>query len=755
MDAVFDTGSVDGARTRTPASAARRDGSPGVGIDDGTDGASVLFERRPASILAMQRAAGNHAVASALGSGTRDRVADPSKPRPRSRSDCRADDGGSSRRPPADGAALTVQRSLKFEFQTANTVWAVKNTGSADPQRLPRKYAATSRGYGRSASQERGDRPAYLAVGQSGGPARKKGDVVFEEARGQLVTEERRAGRAPLPRAQFLRVYRFTRRVRPAALVGKPVKSGQLTLSSEVDRAALPGAAAVERGTFEFRYQNSDGTDLDLHLDSRRRFRAGHQLHVRVRRGPSGVDSAKAAQFLEIWKVTITPRGTVRFGNDLAELARASVVDNSKRRSMRGKYNAGTYHRTYYQASDVLRGKPIPGAKELRVHLDEENRLSPGTIQFLRRKRLAAAEEQSAIEVQSETGGVLEFETPKWFRDWTELEERIQEAHDITQAFNDPHQSAPVTNPAVVDPIRTASGSTKPIVEWPAAFSTAHLTRLRADRRRLVVQIVDPTWRARIQASEAVALGQYESLLRQHERPDIATIALTAADAIFAALTARAHTIEPSRLGNLRGFVQLVATYLARGQLHAAEGRPAKFSFRLMARTDFASMYQSLLSAEERRIFRSLVDSRSDPILTELAPLINAELSTRGNPAIAFERSTRFFAKEVGESARTVGPSVHAWLRGITKGKDLLSGEAISDAMGAKKVTTSPGDKDFRRAQFEIRGSVMPGGIDIPAAGWVAFAKKIFDSALVRAADTPDDPTTPRVDESSRTGLEN
>ena len=537
-------------------------------------------------------------------------------------------------------------------------------------------------------------------------------------------------------------------------MLGKPVVSGQLTLVREVDHAELPGAGAFDRGSFEFRYENADGTPLDVHLDRRRRFEAGHRTHEEIGRGRSGVDRSKAAQYVEIWKVAIDPRGKVLFGNDLATVTRVSVIDNSKRRAMKGKYNARTYHRTYYRAAEISAGKPVPGATELRVHLDEENRLRPGRIQFLRRKRLAAAREQTAIELQSETDGVLEFETPKWFRTWTELEERIQEAHEITKAFNDPGQAPPVTNPAIVDPIRTASGSTKPIVEWPAAFSTAHLTRLRADRRRLVVQIVDPAWRAKIQASEAVALRQYESLLRQHERPHIATIAIGAADAVFAAVSARAPTIDASRLSNLKGFLQLVATYLARGQLQAAAGEPAKFSFRLMARTDFGSMYKSLLSTEERRLFRSLVVDPSDPILTELEPLINAELSGRGLPAIAFGRSTRFFAVEVGETARTVGPSVHAWLRGMTQGKDLLSGEAISDAMGAKRVTTTPGDKDFQRAQFEIRGTVMTGGNEIPAAGWLDFAKKIFDSAMARSADTPDDPSTPRVDESSRTGLE-
>lgn len=73
-------------------------------------------------------------------------------------------------------AATTVQRALKFEIQVLhNFVWAVKKSGTPDPQLLPRKYAPTSVGYKEGAGEERGDRPAYLTVGKKGGPARPAG----------------------------------------------------------------------------------------------------------------------------------------------------------------------------------------------------------------------------------------------------------------------------------------------------------------------------------------------------------------------------------------------------------------------------------------------------------------------------------------------------------------------------------------------------------------------------------------------------
>ena len=83
----------------------------------------------------------------------------------------------------------------------------------------------------------------------------------------------------------------------------------------------------------------------------------------------------------------------------------------------------------------------------------------------------------------------------------------------------------------------------------------------------------------------------------------------------------------------------------------------------------------------------------------------------------------------------------------------------VSDALGAKSVETGPGDKEFKRALFEKRGTVSHGGnvwpatAVLPVTDWLSFAMKIFDEARQRAADTPDDPTTPKVNESSRIEL--
>jgi hypothetical protein len=652
-----------------------------------------------------------------------------------------------------------VQRSLKFEIQTGNKVWAVKNIGDPDPRLLPRKYAATSKDYAEGSGEERGDKPTYLSVGRMGGPARRKGQVTFVKAEGALVTEAAKGSK----QAQFVRVYQFKKQAKAKHLLGKRVVAGQLTLVRQTDRAEVPAMAGrFDPNTFEFRYLNPDGSRVNVHLGPDRRFKAGHLAKMKVGRSATEIDPKKAAQFVEIWKVTEDTRGTVEFDGKMAKVQLVSVVNNARKPRQKRAFNPGTWQKLYYRASDIKGRKPVSGAVPLDVHMDTEGRLQEGQVKFLWKRRLAAAKEQTAIEVQSEHGGFVEFETPKWFRDWAELEERLQEAVDITRAMN-AQRGTPreVRERAVLDKIRQQPGALGKVVEWPAALSTAHLTRLRADKRRLLVQIVDDTWKARIQASEAIPLAKYGSLLRRHERPEITGIAVDAGDALFAAAMRAARrrnpAIDESRFANLKGFLQLVSTYIARGQVLAAEGKPAKFSFRLMARSNFGSMYQQLLSSQERALFRSMVSDPADPILTELQPLVNDARARRTLPPITLTRATLFFSKKVGTDPgeATFGPEIHKWLTGITKGRDLLSGGAFSGAMGSRKVADQPGDKDFKRAQFEIRNTIMPGGNLRPASEWVAYAKAIFDSALERASDTPDDPTTPTIDESSKTGLKN
>ncbi|HEX2208202.1 MAG TPA: DUF4157 domain-containing protein [Longimicrobium sp.] len=661
-----------------------------------------------------------------------------------------------------------VQRALKFEFQTTNHVWAVKNTGAPDPKQLPRKYAPTSVGYAEGAGEERGDRPAYLSVGSKGGPAQARGTVVFVEAQGPLVMKEARSGVDIAKPAQVIRQYRFGTQVKATDLIGKPVAAGQLSLVSETDHGADPAmAGAFNPNTFEFKYLNADDTPVDVHLDEDRTFKTGHVKLMRTGRGDiPAVDKKKPAQFIETWKVTPDPAGPLELGGSKVKIERVDVVNHAEDPSMKGSFNPNTWRRNYFKDTDFAGGRLQGGATPLDVHVDEEGRFRPGKVKWMVKKTLARAEEQTAIELQSETGGVLEFETPKWFRDWPDLQERVQEAVDMTKAMNDQVGTArEVTDATVLDKIddRKTTSTLGKVVEWPTSLSTAHLTNLKADKRRLLVQIVDSTWKAKIQASEGIALSRYGSLMQEHELPVFKGIVGPTVDALFTsaiqAARAKDPAVDESRFANLKGFLQLVASYIVRGQLVDLTGGVTKAGFRLMARTNFASMYKNLLSAEEQAVFRTLVGDPArpadNPLLAALEGPIDAERPSRGLPALTFSRSTRFFVRKAGSNPAkaTLGPAVYDWLLNMTRGKDLLSGPGISDAMGAKTVETQPGTKAFRHAQFEVRGTVAHGGSVHPASGWVTFARAIFDAAKARSLDVPDDPSTPTVAETSRTVL--
>jgi hypothetical protein len=673
--------------------------------------------------------------------------------------------------------ANTIQRSLKFEFQTNNHVWAVKNSGAPDPRLLPRKYAPTTVGYKEGSGEERGDQPAYLSVGQKGGPARKKGEVVFVEAEGPLAMEEAKSGIDPNKGAQFVKEYKFKTQVKIKDITDKPVAPEQLVLVNETDNSKIPAMSGnFNPNTFEFKYFNADGTQLDLHLSKQLVFKSGHVKLMKVgRRKRSDIDETKEAQFIEILRVTEVATGDVDFLGKRAKVERASVLDNAKDKTMVGLFNPNTWEKKYFLATNFA-GNVLSGtAKPLDVHMDKDGRLKKGQVKFMV-KEVTEAKEQTAIELQSENEGVLEFETPKWFRDWSDLKERIEEAVSMTKAINDQRGTTQeVADKTILDAIdkKKNTSTLGQVVEWPALFSTAHLKNLRADKRRLLVQITDPVWLARIQASEGIPLSEYKSLMQEHEEPWVKDIVIPTADNIFAtafqAAKLKKSTLNESLFANLKGFLQLIATYIVRGQVQSMTGQISKSTFMLMARTDFGSMYK-VLSADEQALFKTIVGdpkkASDNPILTALEPSINVERGKRALAALSLTRKSPFFFAKVGthKGSETFGPALYDWLRGITNGIDLLSGPGISDAMGAKSVQDKPGDKDFERAQFEVRGTVAHGGAvspggtvvvlgnDQPAANWLSFARGIFESAKTRAADTPDDPTTPKV-ESSKTGL--
>lgn len=331
-------------------------------------------------------------------------------------------------------------------------------------------------------------------------------------------------------------------------------------------------------------------------------------------------------------------------------------------------------------------------------------------------KKAKAGKEGTAVELQSEEGGFVEFETPKWFRDWCELKERIQEAVDMVEE---------IKKSKVVG----TSDDGYDLVDFP--FGVSHLKASETFKgglkkgESLVVEIRDPDWNAKIQSSETFELQQYESFLKEHEDATRATSTITTAQKILDNALKASPKIKPATTDNLRGFLQIVVNYILNAQYWDTSGSPAKDVVALMSRTSFSSMYRSLLSKEEQELFREIV--KNDVILNEMG----------------LTRTSKFY--KYGFKGQDKPFTVYAWLLSITKkGKDLLSHPAGgSQAMGRFDVETKPGKKDTNLVKFETRQSTKfrassdPRRSDptvIPASKWVAYAKEVFKEAYTKRA---------------------
>jgi hypothetical protein len=323
----------------------------------------------------------------------------------------------------------------------------------------------------------------------------------------------------------------------------------------------------------------------------------------------------------------------------------------------------------------------------------------------------------SGVRLESETHGVLEFET-EWSRKRSSLEEQIKEAVEMTTAMN----GAPDVGggrkayPFDVDHLRKGSRRELKKGAWERrkGFEGSNEKILKPGER-LEVEIRDPTWKAGIQSSESFLLSQYESFLKQHEWPGFRDPVTTAAQAVLDA--ANTKKLPAADLVNLRNFLAIIINYIKRGQGGKAsadagafadvEHLPAKQAFTLMSRTNFSAIYGRLLSKKEQALFKKIIQSGA--LLKELG----------------LDRKDRVFVKGYGKVKHRSGPTVYQWLKSIYQGKDMLAG--LSAAMGRYDVETRKGKKDTGLVKFETRNTRL--GAWKNASEWWTYASGLFDAA--------------------------
>jgi Domain of unknown function (DUF4157) len=489
-------------------------------------------------------------------------------------------------------------------------------------------------------------------------------------------------------------------------------------------------------------------------------------------------DQGKPAEFLRTYKVIKDPHGTVDY---FGEKVTVKLLERKKKNpeAKKGGFNRDNYELKYYDESN----------KELFVHLTTTGErfiynwpFSPNQLTENKVRK-----EGTAVELQSEHLGFIEFETPKWFRKWCELKAEILEAKKMTEKISDPANLIADTEPInrKIRGISRRSGST--LYKWPSTFDMKHFKHLRKGEG-LVVEVVKPDWEAYIQPSEDIAISQYESLLKEHEKNTrISSATLKGAEKIFNDIVAKEAVKEKAgylkrayikaSLSNLRSFLQMVANYIMRGQVNdkkvlVSDNPASKFYFNVMLRTSFYSVYHKLLNKKEQDLFKEAVES--DVLTAELGPYLNEMLKklSEDNSDRYGEYSekqltgkTNFFLLGHGGGK---GPTIKAWLKSIYDDSyrdpndkkritDKLSPVSSGSASSGKfDVNTELGYKDTNLIKFEMRVSGAHGGNVQPANKWADYAEEVFQYANTnrRRKNQKDDITTPDVDETTKTDLE-
>jgi hypothetical protein len=339
---------------------------------------------------------------------------------------------------------------------------------------------------------------------------------------------------------------------------------------------------------------------------------------------------------------------------------------------------------------------------------------------------------KSGVELQTDTGSVAEFET-QWFVQWSKLKAQIDEA-------------ASIAGKIVKDP------KTFPFSE-EKALKDKNL--LKKDEN-LEVEINDSAFNAAIQLTEGIALPQFESLLKQHERAEFVKPTMSKTQNIVAAAKKSNQQFATTNIDNLRGFVEVIVDYILRGQeiLSSAERvSPVKARFRLMHRTNFSSMFNTILTKEEQALFRDIVNSNAiprelklqaaDPLFVEgywghldgqMALFREGKveaLATEDKQTIhdcsAKQKTPGIDSRKCGMKIAESDITIGAWLRSIVSGKkDALSPPHHgSESMGKHDVRTKGEERGL--ALFEVRGFLQDR--TKPANQWVNFAEALFAKA--------------------------
>ncbi|MFD1516126.1 hypothetical protein [Pseudonocardia yunnanensis] len=170
----------------------------------------------------------------------------------------------------------------------------------------------------------------------------------------------------------------------------------------------------------------------------------------------------------------------------------------------------------------------------------------------------------------------------------------------------------------------------------------------------------------------------------------------------------------PNPSEDLKGLIGVIAGYLVQGAASIPLAYPKQLGNLLLARTDFAKLFQLLPQNEQTLLGAD----------TQLWVDLVVEAGSRGNAALFRGRidPNQNLIKSGTERTGAVDLTVGRWLRAIPANTDLLAtieGSQSMGAMGDKVEDVGPGAAREKAGIFEFRASQ---GVPLPLAEWFDFA---------------------------------
>lgn len=306
--------------------------------------------------------------------------------------------------------------------------------------------------------------------------------------------------------------------------------------------------------------------------------------------------------------------------------------------------------------------------------------------------------------------------------------------------------TAPYDNwPALQQAIRDAEGVADDLERRAQQSRDKEVTVGTAEgfeEDNISMKIGDANFAASVQSTEGVELSNISGLINEHlsKHREATTIHNNANDVIDQARRqlniGLQDTVDPS----VFGLIKAIVMYVNRAQAHDGTSKDGpKAGFRLMARTDFRSMYKAL-DDSQRLQFKAVLfgkgnarnaDAQNNPI-------------TQGTGVNLDQRLFKYGYKDEGSQApqrRIVGPILRDWLASIAtaaSGTDGLSpppgytphsqlqraDTKLRYGMGAMKM-------DNNLALFEMRGYRNLFGRKTKN-NWETFARARYDLAAAR-----------------------